>query len=1074
MNKWQSFHSKKDWENIEVTSINREQSHAPWGAFETAEQAIFCDRTESKWVSSLDGQWKFAYYDKPELAERFWEENYSHTEWKDIKVPGNWELQGFGEPIYTNVVYPWNYYRDDSFMTHPNGLNDTRGIPNPPYIPEENPTGCYFKTFQVSEEWLEREIFIHFLGVETVYYLWINGKEVGYSEDSKLPSEFCITPFLKKGGNTIALQVMRFADSTYLEDQDYWYLSGVFRSVYLFAKPKTRLIDWKVDAISDSHYPFGTVKTDISINRFNGFADYQIKVDVLNNSGELLATQTTSIQPQAEYRMKEKPTSTTGRVEIKIENIEQWNPENPVLYRLVITLLNPDGRGVDFESCRIGFKRVEIENNIVLLNGKRLVIKGVNRHEHEAVGGRTVSKEHMIKEIKRMKQLNINSVRTCHYPDDPMWYDLCDEWGLLLICECNLETHGVNGELTHNPRWGTNFLERAIRMVLTHKNHPSIYSWSLGNESGTGANHAAMAGWIREYDATRLCQYEAGEPGKNISDIRGNMYATIKTIMSMLTDPKDTRPVILVEYLYQIRNSGGGMHKFYELTENYARFQGGYVWDWQDKCLVGKTVEGEEYYAYGGDFGESITEWQNPGFMTNNGIVLPDLTPKPVALEMKQVYSPIVFEIIDFNSAWAGDPDLGKFIIKNRSMYVSTELFQVEYAVRENGIIILTGEYELPYLLPGEAKEAAFDDSFNKKPNAVYHVDFSVQYKDNTTFAEAGFECAVYQFRLKSGVCALKEVQKNANTITDTTTKIFVEDCTKSNNKDKVQMKLYEDNNLIKIEGDTFTLTFEKITGVLSSYIKDGCEYLSKGPVACFTRPLTGIDAQKGWGRYDKWEAFFTENIEDELLHITKQVADESVIITVCKSVYMKKLQLSIPVHTRYTIHSYGDVTVDVHFHIDSSFRDLPRVGMELVIPKGFEKLTYFGMGPGENYRDRKNAARLGVFECTVTNQHFPFIPPSENGGHEDTCWLTLENGEDKKIEISSFIPFHFDVHHSSIEQYRLAKHDHELARSEQTWLHIDAAHAGIGSNMAWSTMLTEEDRVLAKPYALSFVLKFC
>jgi len=1065
MNQRQSFHSKRDWDNINVTSINREQSHAPWGAYETAEQAASCDRTASKWVGSLDGLWKFSYYDKPDVTDSFWEESYSHKDWKDIKVPGNWELQGFGEPIYTNVVYPWNYYRSESFITHPNGFNGLRGIPNPPYIPEENPTGCYFRTFQVSEEWMEREVFIHFLGVEAVYYLWINGKEVGYSQDSKLPSEFCITSYLRKGENTIALQVMRFADSTYLEDQDYWYLSGIFRSVYLFAKPKERIMDWKVDAVSDAHYPFGTIKADISLNRFNGFANYQIQADVFNKHGELLATKKTTIQPQAEYRTQNKPTSTTGRVEIRIDNIEQWNPETPVLYRFVITLLNPDGRAVDFESCRIGFKRVEIENNIIKLNGKRLVIKGVNRHEHEAVGGRTVSKDHMIKEIKRMKQLNINSVRTCHYPDDPTWYDLCDEWGLLLICECNLETHGVFGELTHNPAWGTNFLERAIRMVLTHKNHPSIYSWSLGNESGTGANHAAMAGWIREYDATRLCQYEAGEPGKNISDVRGNMYATIKTIMSMLTDPIDTRPVILVEYLYQIRNSGGGMHKFYELTENYARFQGGYVWDWQDKCLIAKTKEGEEFYAYGGDFGESITEWQNPGFMTNNGIVLPDLTPKPVALEMKQVYSPVVFEKIDPNNAWAGDPDIGKFVIKNRNISYSTEFYKATYAVRENGIVIQTGEYELPYLLPGEAKEVCFDDSFTKLPNAVYHVDFSVQYKNQTPFAEAGYECGVYQFALKSGASVSKLKLNNMNE-----NRLSPDQLSGNLNTELV---LVEDIDHIHISGYNFSLTFDKLTGVLVSYIKDGCEYLSIGPVECFTRPLTGIDAQKGWGRYDQWRAFFKENTKAELLQITRQTAEGSVTVYVCRSVYIEQLALSIPVNMRYTVHLCGDIQVDTQFHIDSNAGNLPRVGMELVIAEGFEKLTYFGMGPGENYQDRKRSARLGVFECTVSNQHFPFIPPSENGGHEDTRWVALENSEHKKIEIESLIPFHFDVHHASVEDYRLAKHDHELPRREQSWLHIDAAHAGIGSNMAWSTMLTEENRVMAKPYVLSFVLKF-
>ncbi|MBC7960295.1 MAG: glycoside hydrolase family 2, partial [Vallitaleaceae bacterium] len=557
----QKFHTKNDWENLDVLAISREQSHTPWGAYENAIQAATCDVNLSKWTNSLDGTWKFAYFSKPEAVSPFWEANYDHSTWNDINVPGNWELQGFGEPIYTNTLYPWNHFSKGNEIIYPNNEQGVRGLPNPPYLPSNNPTGCYFRTFNISEEWLEKEVFIYFKGVETAYYLWVNGKEVGYSEDSKLPSEFNITPYITKGENTIALQVMALATSTYLEDQDYWYLNGIFRSVSLFAKPRARIVDWKIDAVPDAHHSFGTIKADVAINRFNGFANYKVKLDILDSKDGILASGTSEINPQGQYRAYEKPTSNTARIELKVENIKKWSPEMPRLYKAVITLISPEGTEVDFESCKIGFKKIEIIDGVILINGTRLVVKGVNRHEHECYGGRRVTVEQMVKEIKLMKSLGINSVRTCHYPNDPIWYDLCDEWGLLLICECNLETHGVFGAITHNPAWGANFLDRAIRMVLTHKNHASIYSWSLGNESGVGANHAAMAGWIREYDPTRLCQYEAGEPGKNISDVRGNMYATQKHIMSMLTDATDIRPIVLVEYLYQILNSGGGMYK---------------------------------------------------------------------------------------------------------------------------------------------------------------------------------------------------------------------------------------------------------------------------------------------------------------------------------------------------------------------------------------------------------------------------------------------------------------------------------------------------------------------------------
>jgi beta-galactosidase len=1054
MNHFQKFHSKNDWENLNVTSINREEAHSPWGAYENAEQATSCNRALSKWSDCLDGVWKFAYYEKPTATDTFWEPDYDHSGWVDIKVPGNWEVQGFGEPIYTNIVFPWDHYSKEKQVIHPSVKDDVRGLPNPPYIPEENPTGCYLRRFNVSKEWLEREVFIYFKGVETAYYLWINGVEVGYSQDSKLPSEFNITEFLKEGENTIAVQVMRFAESTYLEDQDYWYLSGIFRSVYLYAKPKARIVDWKIDAIPDLHYPFGTVKADVSINRFNGFADYKVKLDIFDMEGRILASGTSGINAQASYRSYEMPTSNTARINIKVENIHQWTPETPVLYKAVMTLISPENEEVDFESSRIGFKKIEIVDGVILLNGRRLIVRGVNRHEHEAYGGRTVSVEHMVKEIKLMKRLNINSVRTCHYPDDPVWYDLCDEWGILLICECNLETHGVFGALTHNPAWGTNFLERAIRMVLTHKNHPSIYSWSLGNESGVGANHAGMTGWIREYDPTRLCQYEAGEPGKNISDVRGNMYATQKHIMHMLTDATDIRPIVLVEYLYQIRNAGGGMYKFYDLVENYKRFQGGYIWDWQDKCLIAKTPEGEEYFAYGGDFGESIVDWENPGFMTNNGIVLPDLTPKPAALEAKQIYCPIIFEELSQTNPWIMEGPLGTFVIKNRNLLLDTKPYEVSYAVRENGYVIKTGMYDLPYLKAGEETKASFTETIDKKPGCEYHVEFSVRYAEEVAYAEAGYELGGYQFRLASGAHEYSLVKTAEN----------------KESANRITIENYDDT--VKIIGTDFAVTFDRTTGLISSYIKNKLDYLLTGPKECMTRPLTGIDAREGWGRHSMWDVFDIKNTTTEIKGISAEAIGEArALIEVIREVKFSGNPYGIIVLTKYTINSAGEIQVHINFNINPSLRDLPRIGVELTIPEGFESLEYFGLGPVENYRDRKHSAKLGVFKGTVEDEHVPFIPPSENGGHEETRWVVLRNSEGRFVKVTSQIPFHFDVHHNTIEDYKEAKHEHELIRRKESYLHIDAAHSGIGSDMGWSTMLVDSEKVKAQNYALEFTI---
>ncbi|HHW48387.1 MAG TPA: DUF4981 domain-containing protein [Clostridiaceae bacterium] len=1082
MEQYIRFHTKKDWENPDVMSINREQTHAPWGAYENAEQAATCNRTISKWVQSLDGTWKFSYYSKPELVDPFWKDEFDSSAWEDIKVPGNWEVQGFGKPIYTNFVYPWDYFSKGKHMIYPHNEEGVRGIPNPPFIPEENPVGCYLRKFNIPKEWLDREIFIHFKGVETAYYLWINGKEVGYSQDSKLPSEFNITNFIKEGENTVAVQVMRFADSTYLEDQDYWHLSGIYRSVYLYAKPKARIVDWKIDAIPDLHYPFGIVKADVSINRFNGFANYRIKLDILDMNDRLLASAISGINPQAAFRAYEKPTSNTARFEIRVDNIEHWTPETPVLYKAVITLISPENKDVDFESCKIGFRKIEIRNGIILLNGKRLIVKGVNRHEHEAYGGRTVTEAHMIEEIKLMKKLGINSVRTCHYPDDPVWYDLCDEWGLLVVCECNLETHGVEGGLTHDPAWGTNFLERTIRMVLTHKNHPSIYSWSLGNESGVGANHAAMAGWIKEYDPSRLCQYESGEPGKNISDVRCNMYATQDKIMQMLTDIEDNRPIVLVEYLYQIRNAGGGMYKFGELVEKYSRFQGGYIWDWQDKCLVAKTVDGKEFFAYGGDFNESIVDWTMPAFMTNNGIVLPDLTPKPVAHEARQVYCPIVFSEIRQTHQHDHADHTGQFIIKNRNMFLDTKPYKVIYCIRENGYPVQTGIYDLPYLKAGEEIFAAFDCDFEKKPNAEYHVEFSVQYASDTPFAQEGYELGCYQFRLHSGAYSYTDFSDfscgSFNNAMDEKSPEPAHSPSVGKNPcpqpDKRKITTEDCDEILKIMAPGFTATFNKNTGILSSFVKNGTDYLVKGPVECFTRPFTGIDAQEGWGRFGVWKIYDSSNTLSSLKEFSVTTSGNTKIkVETVREVTFIGSPYGIVVLTGYDIDCEGKIIVRATYMINQSLLDLPRVGMEIVIPEGFENLEYYGLGPVENYRDRKQAARLGVFKSRVEKEHFPFIPPSENGGHEETRWLSLSSENGRMIKIASPIPFHFDVHHNTIDDYKNAKHEHELVRRKESYLHIDVAHSGIGSDMGWSTFLPESERVKAQNYIMEFTITF-
>lgn len=1041
MNNRKDFHTLPDWQNTAVTEINRGGAHTRWGAYDSEASAAKGGYGASPCLRSLNGEYAFRLYENPGAVDDFYRPDYDAKAFAPIQVPGNWETQGFGEPIYTNIVFPWSMgLEEDCVIEAAQGQR----VPNPPYVPAANPTGCYRRFFTVPESFAGRRVFLRFEGVETAYYLWVNGKPVGYSQDSKLPGEFDITDHLQPGENLLALQVMRFADATYVEDQDYWYLSGIYRDVWLVAKPDLAIEDCKVKAVPDLHRGGGAVTADVTVTRVKGFADCTVRVGLFGPDGEKIAEGEGPVQARADYRTDRIPTAGTARVTLSLDKASLWSPESPALYTAVVTLLDKDGSPLDFESTRFGFKLLEVKDGVVHLNGERLVIHGVNRHEHAWKTGRTVSREHMIEEIRQMKRMNINSVRTCHYPDSPLWYDLCDEYGLLLVCECNLETHGVMGALTHDPAWAGVFLERAKRMVQNYKNHVSIYSWSLGNESGTGPNHAAMYGFIKEYDPTRLCQYEAGNPGKNISDVRGNMYATLENIMDMLCDPVDDRPIILVEYLYQIRNSGGGMDNFIRLTQQCPRFQGGYIWDWQDKCLLGKTADGGEFFAYGGDFGESFVEGEDcPPFMTNNGIVLPDLRWKPVAYEVRQAYCPIRFDKPSSHTAWQTVAPWDRFVVRRaHGMHGD---YSCTAILRENGLPVAEVPVELPALAPGEEKEFGLSIPHEKKPGGLYTVELVLRQQGGTFYAEDGYELSRTQFPLESGAAEPATA-----------------------NRPLPAVNVTQDGGSYAIAGEGFRVRLDKATGELTALEKNGAAYLEGGASPCLDRPLTGLDTREGWGWYEEYA---------KVRGLTRRITGSRLLTgegsARIEFDFVMESEGARPVFGAlcYTVGGDGGLAVDFDIHIDESYQAVPRVGVELKIPAGFEALRYLGVGPAETYSDRLLAGNLGVWDSTVEGEHFPFVPPSECGGHEGTRWLTLSDGK-AALRVSSAAPFHFDVHHSTVADYIAAGHDHQLPRRGESYLHIDAAHGPIGGEMAWSIAMPEGFAVKGGDYHLSFCIE--
>lgn len=1020
------FHTSKD-----ISSWNRKFSHSPLYAFENTNKALKSDSSSN--VISLNGKYEFAIYESPEKAPEFYKTDFDgFTE--SITVPGNWETQSFSSPIYTNMHYPWSLEANKhcAVITGKTGVKAY----NAPVIPEHNPTGCYRKWFELPDDINSKKVCIYFEGVETAYYLWINGKFVGYSEDSKLPSEFDITPFVVSGKNLISVMVTRFATSTYFEDQDYWYLSGIYRNVQIIVKPRISIEDYKISAIPDLHSFSGEVCVDVSVTKADGYADHSVRAEIYRNN-TLICENTSAVNAFAGYRNIESPSAHTARLNLHLNSVELWEPETPFLYKIVLSLIDADGKTVDIEAADIGFKKLEIKNGILYLNGKRLIVKGVNRHEH-CPDGRTVSTEHMIKEIKEMKRIGINSVRTCHYPDCPEWYRLCDRYGLLLICECNLETHGMAGELSHDPSYSSLYLERAVRMVQTFKNHVSIYSWSLGNESGFGASHAAMYGFIKEYDKDRLCQYEAGGPPKNISDIRGNMYAPISSIETMAADIIDDRPIILVEYLYQICNSGGGLYKFNDLIDKYQRFQGGYIWDWQDKSLIAHTDDGRLFYGYGGDFNEDYTDEDNPPYMTNNGIVMPDLTWKPVACEVRHTYSPIQIKEPE-STAWSRTyPYEGRYIFINKSSTRPMSDFSVLMQIKENGYVISEEKLNMPEIMPGCSKEITPDISFERRNGCEYYIDFIVSEKEKQWYSEDGDIVIHSQFELNG-----YNYRQSAPRM-------------------QYPLYMYDDTNILTINISKYRYFISKQTSEILSVEYDNLLCLENSIRPCFSRPRSGINCCPNWGAYDEYH--IADKLSTDVV-FNGVMRNEKSAVVLFEHTYTVSGKPFGNAKLLYMINEDGTLTTE--YTVSVLPKLLPRIGLELIIPGGFEKLSYYGRGENENYPDRKSCTPIGIYRSNVSDLQFQYNPPSENGGHEDCRWTEFRS-ESRIIRFTGMSPFHFDAHHYPISACNAA-HDHEIARTPEVYFHIDAAHSQIGSDMAWSSQLDESLNIGRKTYHLGF-----
>jgi beta-galactosidase len=1070
--------SAPDWENEQVLHINTEAPHATFVPFATVEQALQNDFTNSPFYLSLDGEWKFNWSPRPELRPtNFFETNFNDSKWKTIAVPSNWEMQGYGVPIYLGSGYTFK-------------IDPPRVMGEPPTnwtaFVQRNPVGSYRKIIELPQLWDGRRVFIHFDGVDSAFYLWCNGVRVGFSKDSRTPAEFELTEFLKSGANQIAVEVYRYSDGSYLEDQDMWRMSGIFRPVYLYSTAGARIRDFTVKTDLDDDYRNATlqIKPELTAKSLS-LSNWMVRAQLYDATGKPLFTNwlshdaTEILNPDfsariLDARMPQRGEPKFAWFEAKVNNPAKWTAETPNLYTLVLTLNDDKGNVIEADRCLIGFRKIEIQDGKFLINGQPIRLRGVNRHEIDPDRGHTMTEERMVQDITLMKQANINAVRTCHYPDDPRWYELCDRYGLYVLDEANICTHGTRGLLANDPRWTGAFLDRAQRMAERDKNHPSVIIWSMANESGYGPNFAAISGWLHEFDPTRPVHYEGAQTetdSPKTVDIIGRFYPRLtEEIYAKADDPwnlrwdkvlaiaertNDTRPVLATEYAHAMGNAVGNLEEYWNEIYSNPRMLGGFIWEWCDQGLHQKTANGKTYTAFGGDFGDV----PNHGGFAIKGLVSAEREIYPKCWEVKKVYQPVMIESVNLKP--------GKVVVKvtNRNSFLDLSHYGFRWFVTRKGVQWSGGVEEPISCPPGKSCMVKLDSAGMPPPDPNGRpmwdlLNDGADYRLRLSFYELGDsdsgkpvnEVAWQQFQLETG--GLKEPPPREPIV--------------------VTPDLAETGDLVKVSGTNFSATFSRMAGTLISLKYSGREILatkpSDGPMIQLFRAPT--DNDKGFG---KWLA--RDWREAGLTNLSRRV--DSFDVT-WRSPGVVKVSTLTTAHARiggyrylttWTVAGDGTLLMENEFASFGELPLLPRVGIVMSLAKDFENVRWLGRGPWENYADRKESADMGVWQSTVSRQYVPYVRPQENGNKEDVRWVELTDKSGHGLKISAEEkPFSFSVLHFTAQDLAAVRHNYELQPRPEILLSLDAKMSGLGNSSCGPGVL---EKFAVPPTNYSLKLKF-
>lgn len=983
----------KRWENHQISGINRREARA----------FFYKDSAESV---SLNGEWKFRYFEAPELSGEDFMLPEAGDGWDTIDVPSVWQLRGYDAMHYTDVLYPFPL--------------------NPPFVPTENPTGVYKRTFVLTEEWLDNDTILRFHGVDSAFDVWVNGEHAGYSKVSRLPSEFDITHLVKAGENDITVRVYKWSDGSYLEDQDMWWLSGIFRDVELINEPKNAIVECCVLGDLDETYVNGIFSADIRLKQENADISWQL----------LYSGNAAACKPAAEVVAEGRAAAQKGRVSLqqKIAGVHTWTAETPELYTFRICTENHEAE------VRLGFRKIEIKNDNITINNQVILFNGVNHHDYHPKEGRCVTYGQMEEDIRMMKQYNINAVRCSHYPANPYFYDLCDAYGLYVIDEADLECHGFEWVenytwITDDPEWESAYVDRSVRMVRRDRNHPSIILWSMGNESTFGCNFRSAAKAIRELDSSRLVHYE-GDFEAEITDVYSTMYTRLKGLKEIAeTDMNGNKPHIMCEYGHAMGNGPGGLKAYQDMYRNYKRLQGGFIWEWYDHGIYTEE-NGHKYYRYGGNFGDFPTN----GNFCIDGILMPDRTPSPALLEYKQIIAPV-------EVTWVKGSNR-EIQLKNYYDFLDLSHVYLRWAVWAENEEIQTGIVDNLRILPHDCAKVEIPYTvFEIQANTDYYLNVSICQKADTCYAPKGHEIAKVQFPLPF---RRDEIQMR---------------------KAEESLQIEEKDTILTVKNSNIQVKFDKVFGKLLSVEKEDRIYLTEGPRMTVYRATIDNDMYK---KEDWMNKYFIQKPVEETEYFSYQKEDDRVIVHI--GTYFGCYNQSWGFNCAYTYTVYADGELKIRLtgkkqqkgKLEPPF--LPRIGILMKGNPAFWNTLWYGMGPGESYPDSCAASTMGIYRSTVEDMACNYVFPQENGHRENVRWFAVHDGNTGllcKIEGALGL----NLSNCTDESLEQAKHPFEIEKSEDVIIHLDYAHSGLGSNSCGEEQM-EEYKVKLQDFAMSFTLQ--